>query len=154
MPLLLCLVKIPTTLSGFTLFISMSLISTSVKLMSDSIPCGAGPASSSSPSLSHVPLSSSSSRSMGDWQGEVPSEAAGDLVPTLLWGVFGMGNGCELSLTCSAGVAFSTGQKIKIHGLERFSNNCRKNNTKVITATNHNRRKQRDEPTKIPYNYL
>ena len=30
--------------------------------------------------------------------------------------------------------------------IERFSNDCRKNNTKVNTATNHDKRKQRDEP--------
>lgn len=119
MPLSLCLVKPPTILSVSTLFISMSLISTSVTSMSESIPCGPGPASSSSPSLSQVPLSSSSSRSMGDWQGEVPSEADGELVTTSLWGVFWMGDGCELSLTCSAGVALSKGQKIKIYDLEQ-----------------------------------
>ena len=30
--------------------------------------------------------------------------------------------------------------------LERFSNDCRKNKTKAITLTNHNRSRQRDEP--------
>ena len=33
--------------------------------------------------------------------------------------------------------------------IERFSNDCRKINTKVITLTNHNRSKQRDEPIRI-----
>ena len=35
-------------------------------------------------------------------------------------------------------------------GIERFSNDCRKTKTKAITATNHNRNKQRDEPITIP----
>ena len=34
--------------------------------------------------------------------------------------------------------------------LERFSNDCRKTKTKVITPTNHNRSKQRNEPIRIP----
>ena len=38
--------------------------------------------------------------------------------------------------------------------LERFSNDCRKTKTKVITPTNHNGGKQRDEPITIPSNYL
>ena len=38
--------------------------------------------------------------------------------------------------------------------LERFSNDCRKTKTKVITPTNHDRGKQRDEPITIPSNYL
>ena len=38
--------------------------------------------------------------------------------------------------------------------VERFSNDCRKSKTKVITATNHNGSKQRDEPITIPSNYL
>ena len=38
--------------------------------------------------------------------------------------------------------------------LERFSNDCRKTKTKVITPTNHNRSRQRDEPITIPNNYL
>ena len=37
--------------------------------------------------------------------------------------------------------------------IERFSNDCRKNNTKVNTATNHDKRKQRDKPIRIPTNY-
>ena len=37
--------------------------------------------------------------------------------------------------------------------VERFSNDCRKTKTKVTTPTNHNRRKQRDEPIKIPRNH-
>ena len=67
-----------------TLFISISFISTSVTSGSDSIPWCPGPSSSSSPSLSPVSLISSSSRSMGDWQGELPREAAGELDTTLL----------------------------------------------------------------------
>ena len=42
----------------------------------------------------------------------------------------------------------------KILILERFSNDCRKTKTKVITLTNHNRNKQRHEPIRIPSNYL
>ena len=38
--------------------------------------------------------------------------------------------------------------------LERFSNDCRKTKTKVITPTNHDRGKQRDEPITPPSNYL
>ena len=38
--------------------------------------------------------------------------------------------------------------------IERFSNDCRKIKTKVITSTNHNRNKQRREPIRIPSNYL
>ena len=38
--------------------------------------------------------------------------------------------------------------------LERFSNDCRKTKTKVITLTNHNRSEERDEPIRIPSNYL
>ena len=38
--------------------------------------------------------------------------------------------------------------------LERFSIDCRKTNTKVITATNLNRSKQRDEPIRITSKYL
>ena len=38
--------------------------------------------------------------------------------------------------------------------IERFSNDCRKTKTKVITLTNHNRNKQRHEPIRIPSNYL
>ena len=38
--------------------------------------------------------------------------------------------------------------------IERFSNDCRKTNTKVITLTNHKRSKQRDQPIRIPSNYL
>ena len=38
--------------------------------------------------------------------------------------------------------------------LERFSNDCRKTKTKVITPTNHNRSSQRDEPITISGNYL
>ena len=38
--------------------------------------------------------------------------------------------------------------------LERFSNDCRKTNTKAITPTNHDRGKQRDEPITIPSNYM
>ena len=37
--------------------------------------------------------------------------------------------------------------------LERFSNDRRKSNTKVITPTNHNRSKQGDEPIRNPGNY-
>ena len=46
-------------------------------------------------------------------------------------------------------VAIETGRMI-----ERFSNDCPKSNTKVITATNHNRSKQCDEPIIIPSNYM
>ena len=42
----------------------------------------------------------------------------------------------------------------KILILERFSNDCRKTKTKVITLTNHNRNKQLHEPITIPSNYL
>ena len=38
--------------------------------------------------------------------------------------------------------------------LERFSNDCRKTKTKVITLTNHNRSEERDEPIRISSNYL
>ena len=39
--------------------------------------------------------------------------------------------------------------------LERFSSDCQKTNAKVITSTNHNRSKQRDEPIlTVPSNYL
>ena len=38
--------------------------------------------------------------------------------------------------------------------LERFSSGCRKTNAKLIAPTNHNRSKQRDEPIRIPSNYL
>ena len=33
--------------------------------------------------------------------------------------------------------------------IERFSNDCRKTKTKAITPTNHNRSKQRDEPSEF-----
>ena len=36
--------------------------------------------------------------------------------------------------------------------IERFSNDCRKTITNVITPTNHNRSKQRGEPIRIPSN--
>ena len=36
--------------------------------------------------------------------------------------------------------------------LERFSNDCRKTNTKIITLTNHNSNKQHDEPIRSPSN--
>ena len=36
--------------------------------------------------------------------------------------------------------------------IEKFSNDRRKTNIKVITQTNHNRSKQRDEPIRIPSN--
>ena len=36
----------------------------------------------------------------------------------------------------------------------RFSNDCRKTNNNVITPTNQNRSKQRDQPIRIPSNYL
>ena len=38
--------------------------------------------------------------------------------------------------------------------LERFSNDCRKTNTKGITSTNHNRSKQLDEPIRTSSNHL
>ena len=45
-------------------------------------------------------------------------------------------------------------QRVVRHVLERFSNDCRKTQTKAITPTNHNRSRQRDEPITIPSNYL
>ena len=36
----------------------------------------------------------------------------------------------------------------------QFLRNCRKTNTEVITPTTHKRSKQRDEPIRIPSNYL
>ena len=44
--------------------------------------------------------------------------------------------------------------QLLVIGLERFSNDCRKNKNKAITPTNHNRNKQHDEPITIPSNYL
>ena len=38
--------------------------------------------------------------------------------------------------------------------IERFSNDCRKTKTKAIFPTNHNRKKQHDEPITVPSNYL
>ena len=38
--------------------------------------------------------------------------------------------------------------------LERFSNDCRKTNTKGITSSNHNRSKQLDEPIRTSSNHL
>ena len=38
--------------------------------------------------------------------------------------------------------------------IRKVSNDCRKTYTKEITPTNHNRRKQHDEPIRIPSNYL
>ena len=38
--------------------------------------------------------------------------------------------------------------------IERFSKDCPKPNAKVISPTNHNRNKQRDEPIRIPRNFL
>ena len=38
--------------------------------------------------------------------------------------------------------------------IERFSNDCRKTQTKEITPTNHNRSKQRDGQITIPSKYL
>ena len=38
--------------------------------------------------------------------------------------------------------------------IERFLNDCQKANTKAVISTNINRRKQRDEPIRIPSNYL
>ena len=43
---------------------------------------------------------------------------------------------------------------INTQNIERFSNGCREANTEVITPTNHNTSKQRDEPIRIPSNYL
>jgi len=43
---------------------------------------------------------------------------------------------------------------INTRNIERFSNGCREANTEVITRTNHNTSKQRDEPIRIPSNYL
>ena len=37
--------------------------------------------------------------------------------------------------------------------IEQFSNDCRTTNTKVITPTNNNRNKLREEPIKIHSNY-
>ena len=37
---------------------------------------------------------------------------------------------------------------------ERFSKDCGKTMTREITLTNHKRSKQRDEPIRIPINYL
>ena len=37
--------------------------------------------------------------------------------------------------------------------IEEFSNDYRKTNTKVITLTNHKRKKQRYEPIRIPSSY-
>ena len=37
--------------------------------------------------------------------------------------------------------------------IERFSNDCRQSNTKVITPTNHNKSERRDEPIRIQRNY-
>ena len=47
--------------------------------------------------------------------------------------------------------------KLLLHSnsnIERFSNDCRKIKTKVITSTNHNRNKQRHEPIRIISNHL
>ena len=38
----------------------------------------------------------------------------------------------------------------ELNGIERFSNDCRKANTKVITTTNHSRSTQRHEPIRSP----
>ena len=38
--------------------------------------------------------------------------------------------------------------------IRAVSNDCRKTKTKVITLTNHNRKKQRQKPGRIPSNYL
>ena len=38
--------------------------------------------------------------------------------------------------------------------IDRFSNDCWKTKTKANTPTNDNRSRQRDEPTKIPSNYM
>ena len=49
---------------------------------------------------------------------------------------------------------YQVGLTITIISIERFSNDCQKTKTKVITPTNHNRSRQRDEPIKIPSNYM
>ena len=41
-----------------------------------------------------------------------------------------------------------------IHELERFSFKCRKTKTKVITLTNHNSRKQSNEPIRARSKYM
>ena len=41
-----------------------------------------------------------------------------------------------------------------VTAIERFSNDCRKTNIKVITLTNHNRSKRHDDPIRTPSNYL
>ena len=38
--------------------------------------------------------------------------------------------------------------------MERFSNDCKKTNNKVLTPTNHNMSKRRDALIRIPSNYL
>ena len=39
-----------------------------------------------------------------------------------------------------------------VNRLERFSNDGRKTDSKVVISTNHNRNKNRDEPIRIPSN--
>ena len=43
---------------------------------------------------------------------------------------------------------------ISLHILERFSFECRKTKTKVITLTNHNSRKQSNEPIRARSKYM
>ena len=42
----------------------------------------------------------------------------------------------------------------EIAAIERFSIECRKTKTKVITLTNHNSRKQSNEPVTAPGEYM
>ena len=44
--------------------------------------------------------------------------------------------------------------RFRSNQIERVSNNIRKTNTKVVASTNQNRSKKRDEPIRIPSNYL
>ena len=45
-------------------------------------------------------------------------------------------------------------QQTQIQILERFSNECRKTKTKVITPANHNRHKALNEPIRTPSKYM
>ena len=48
----------------------------------------------------------------------------------------------------------TTTNTMQITMIERFSNDCQKTKTNAISPTNHDRRKQHDEPITIPRNYL
>ena len=61
-----------------------------------------------------------------------------------------VGNSCPLLMCICSRNQYTAG----FFHLERFSNDCRKTKTKVITLNNHNRNRQLHEPITIPCNHM